>query len=83
MGMFLDWATEKMLTPVTNVSVTEKSEKTSMEEKVEIIGSVDEFRKLVSDYREKAGDNYSMDEDPIFMDIDRFKIRYSSDETCK
>ncbi len=83
MGMFLDWATEKMLTPVTNMSIAATSEKTSMEEKVEIIGSVDEFRKLVSDYREKAGDNYSMDEDPIFMDVDRFKIRYSSDETYK
>lgn len=79
MGMFLDWATDKMLTPVTDINVTKKSETTTMEEKVNIAGSIDDFRKLVDDYREKAGDNYSMDEDPIFMDLDRFKIRYSSE----
>lgn len=77
MGMFLDWTTDKLLTPVTDITISDRSEKTSMEEKVEIVGSVGNLRQLVDDYREKSGDNYEMEDDPIFMSVERFKTRYS------
>jgi len=71
MGIFLNWLTESIIT-----EPTKRSEHTTMAEKMEIAGGVANFRQLVDDYREKAGDSYSIDEDPLFMDIDAFKSIY-------
>ncbi len=48
-----------------------------MAEKVQMAGGVPEFRQLVDDYREKSGDEYDIDEDPLFMDIEKFRNTYS------
>lgn len=77
MGVFLNWLTENLvLQPIEMIEPTKRSNHTTMAEKVEMAGGVANFRQLVDEYREKAGDSYSTDEDPLFMDIDKFKNIY-------
>lgn len=77
MGYFKEWLLES-LTPVTEIGSAARQEKTTLHQKADMVGGVANLRQLVAEYREKCGDAYSEEEDPLFMSMEKFVEKYSA-----